>query len=118
MIVGFDIDGTIDSFPQVFLGLCTALVSAGHQVWIITGASGDKVTQAETNGKESLLIGLGFGKGSYSKLFVLPEPHAQNKAKLLAKEHVDLMIDNNTKNAKAAKEICPVLILWQSKTKV
>jgi hypothetical protein len=117
MIVGFDIDGTIDSFPQVFLGLCTSLVSAGHQVWIITGASGDKVTPAEVAGKESLLVGLGFGKGSYSKLFVLPKPHDKNKAKLLAKEKVDLLIDNNVANAKAAKEVCPVLILWQSKVK-
>ena len=75
MNVAFDIDGTIDSFPQVMLGLVTALTAAGHHVYIITGIEQDKVTPTDVRNKKAFLIGLGFGPGTYKELIVLPQPH-------------------------------------------
>ena len=118
MNVAFDIDGTIDSFPQVMLGLVTALTAAGHHVYIITGIEQDKVTPTDVRNKKAFLIGLGFGPGTYKELIVLPQPHDTNKADQIKKLDIELLIDNSVANAKAAKTLCAVLILWNSKVKV
>lgn len=117
MNVAFDIDGTIDSFPQVMLALCSALTAAGHEVYIITGVEADTVPASVVKGKKMFLTGLGFGPGTYKQLIVVPQPHDKNKADEIARLKVELLIDNSVANAKAAKALCAVLILWNSKVK-
>jgi hypothetical protein len=117
MNVAFDIDGTLDAFPSVMLALCSALIAAGNHVYIITGVEADKVTPADVAAKTSYLTGLGFGKGTYTQLIVIPEPHDENKAKECKDNDIELLIDNSVPNVKAAKGVCACLLLWNNKKK-
>src|ERR1035441_2707483 len=103
MNIAVDIDGVLDAFPAVMLMLCSALVASGNHVYIITGVEEDTVTKADVTNKTSYLTGLGFGKGTYTSLIVIPKPHDDNKAKEIADNDIALLIDNNKDNVKAAK---------------
>jgi hypothetical protein len=117
MNVAFDIDGTLDAFPVVFESLCAALMAAGHHVYIITGVEEDTVTKTDIANKTAYLTGLGFGKGTYTTLIVMPKPHDVNKAKEVAENDIELLLDNSVANVKACKGLCACLLLWNNKKK-
>lgn len=113
--IAFDVDGVLDAFPAVMLMLCGALMASGNHVYIITGVEEDTVTKDDITNKTLYLTGLGFGKGTYTELIVMPQPHAENKAKEIKDNNIALLIDNNKDNVKAAKTLCPCLLLWNTK---
>ena len=117
MNVGVDLDGTIDSFPRVFQSLMTALVHAGHHVYVITGVSDPQVTPEDIAAKKSYLTSLGIGPADYTQLIVCPSPHPKHKAKAVETNKIDLMIDNKKGTAKKVDPEAAVLILWNSKEK-
>lgn len=114
MNVGFDIDGTIDAFPRVFQSLISALATAGHHVFIITGVDADTVTQADIEAKRLYLVSMGIV--TYTSLIVCPTPHAENKARVIQEQDIELFIDNDKGNVKAAAKSGAVsLLLWNAK---
>lgn len=110
-----DIDGVLDAFPTEMLALCSSLQAGANHVYIITGVEEDAVTKEDVASKEAYLIGLGFGKGSYFKLIVLPKPHDVNKAKAIKDNDIAMLFDNSKENLRAAKGLCPCWLLWQTK---
>lgn len=115
MNIAIDIDGTIDSFPRVFQSLMSALTAAGHHVYVITGVSEDKVTQADIDAKRQYLTSIGISDDDYFKLIICPKPHPKNKAACVTANDIALLIDNKKSTAKATKAQCAVLVLWNSK---
>lgn len=113
MNVAVDIDGTVDSFPRLFQSLISALMAAGHHVYIITGVSETEVSDDDVAAKKGYLTALGIT--DYTLLVVVPRPHAKHKAAALDEHHIELLIDNKKANAKAAVDQCAVLLLWNSK---
>ena len=114
MLVAFDIDGTIDADPPVFLSLMQALRAAGSTVVITTGIAGPTVVPQDITDKATYLQALGFGQ-AYDQLVVLPEPHDENKAAWLKANNADLLVDNDKENAKAAAGVCQILVPWQTR---
>ncbi len=92
-------------------------MAAGHHVYVITGVEEDTVTKADITAKQEYLVGLGFGKGTYTELIVMPLPHDTNKAKEIKDNNIELLIDNAVDNVKAAKGLCACLLLWNNKKK-
>lgn len=111
----FDIDGVIDSFPREMATMISALTAAAHRVFIITGADGETVAPSEVKAKREYLISLGISPEMYYELIVLPQPHAENKAKAIAENDIGVLIDNSKENIKAASSKCVALLLWNSK---
>ena len=116
MLVGLDVDGTVDSDPALYLALMQALRCAGHRVVILTGCSREKVEQQDIADKETYLTSLGVGE-AYDELVVFADPPSEAKAEWLEAHHADLLVDNDKGNAKAAAGACPVLVPWQTRTK-
>jgi acid phosphatase class B len=116
MLAAFDVDGVIDAFPTQFLSIMQALRSAGHEVWVLTGTTGDTATDEDLANKKSYLESLGCGD-CWDKLVVVPQPHPENKASWIQENGIDILFDNSKHNAKAAKDLCPVLVLWQTREK-
>lgn len=115
MNFAFDIDGVLDAFPAEMLALCSSLTAGGNHVFIITGVEADEVTPEDSTNKTAYLTGLGFGKGSYFKLIIMPQPHDKNKAKAIKDNKISMLFDNNKDNVKAAKTSCPCFLLWNTK---
>lgn len=113
MIVGVDLDGTIDADPATMQSLMTALRAAGHVVIVMTGCSTDQPTQQDVADKIGYLNSLGLGH-CWDEIVVFPAPPHKAKAKFCRKRNVSLLIDNNAKNAKFASEFCTVLVPWNS----
>lgn len=113
----FDIDGTIDAFPGLFRTIMTALHNAGCQVLVLTGSDDNAVTQQDIDDKRSYLGALGINASVYDGLIVCPKPVADNKAQAIKDHDIDVLFDNDVKNAKACKPECAVLLLWNSKEK-
>jgi len=114
VLVGVDIDGTVDAAPPVFLSLMQALRSAGHRVVILTGCSSDQCTPEDVAQKKDYLQSLGLGE-AYDQLVVFADPPAQPKAEWLKSNGADLLIDNDRGNAQAACSQCLVLLPWASR---
>ena len=115
--VAFDIDGVLDAFPAEMLMLCSSLTAGGNRVFIITGIEGDEVEDTDVTNKTAYLTGLGFGKSSYFKLIVMPQPHDKNKAKAIKDNKISMLFDNNQNNVKEAKGLCPCWLLWNTREK-
>lgn len=113
MLIGFDIDGTIDSDPQLYLMLMQALRASGNRVVILTGYSGP-VTLEVLEAKTEYLRNLGVGE-AYDELVVFADPPQEAKAQWLKDNHADLLIDNAVANAKLAP--CPCLVPWATRVK-
>jgi hypothetical protein len=114
MVVGFDLDGTIDADPLTMGSLMAALHAAGHLVAVLTGASsGGTPTSQEVEDKAEYLNELGVGS-SWDILVVFPDPPQKPKAKWCKKNDVSLLIDNNVKNAQVSSKYCTVLVPWAS----
>lgn len=115
MLAVFDIDGTLDAAPAVFLSMMQALRAAGHHVAIATGSSTDTVTQEDIDRKESYLEHLGFGE-AYDTLMVFPDPDiSDEKVTWLEEAHADLLVDNKKGTAKKAP--CLTLVPWKTRVK-
>ena len=116
LLVAFDVDGTIDANPPVYLALMQALRTAGNRVVILSGSSGPTATLEDMEQKKTYLTSLGLDQ-AYDQLVVLGDPTDELKAQWLADNGADLFIDNAVKNIKAAKDICLCLCPWQTKIK-
>ena len=116
MLVAFDVDGTIDAYPEVCQSLMSALRAAGQRVVVITGCGADTPTPQDTIDKTGYLASLGCAN-CYDQLVVLGNPTDELKAKWLKANNADLLIDNDKGNAKAAAEVCPVFVPWQTRVK-
>lgn len=114
MNVAVDIDGTVDAFPRVFQSLISALASAGHRVYIVTGIEADTVTQADVDAKTAYLASMGITM--QFAVIVCPTPHAENKADVIAQNDIVLLIDNSKANIKAAvaEGVCSFMV-WNAK---
>lgn len=112
MLAAFDVDGTLDANPPVYLSLMQALRTAGHRVVIVTGCSCGKVEPQDILDKTEYLQHLGLGE-CYDQLVVLADPAPENKAEWLKANHADLLIDNSKENAKLAP--CLTLVPWQTR---
>ena len=113
MLIACDIDGTIDSDPQVFQTLCAALRSAGCQVAVLTGCHGAaQITPADVEAKQEYLQQIGFT--AFDQLAVFPDGKDLPQAKAQwCKDHgVAALIDNDRGNAEAAAAVCLVLVPW------
>src|SRR5580698_10371924 len=113
----FDVDGTIDSDPQIFQTLASALQKAGCQVAVLTGIhdGGTAVTPEMVQAKKDYLKQIGFS--AYDQLAVFPDgsdlPHL--KADWLQKHGADAFVDNNRANLEAAQDICLCILPWQTR---
>lgn len=116
MLVGVDIDATIDAAPSVFLSLMQALRTAGHRVVVLTGCADPKVTPQDMQDKTAYLNSLGLGE-AYDELVVFSDPTADKKAQWLREHKADLFIDDKKTNLKAAEGDVFCLRPWQSRTK-
>jgi hypothetical protein len=114
MLVGVDIDGTVDADPPVFLSLLQALRAAGHRVVILTGSSADTASTEDLEQKKQYLQSLGLGE-AYDQIVVFGDPTSQLKAEWVEANGCDLLIDNDRGNAQAACGECLVLLPWASR---
>ncbi|HVA05513.1 MAG TPA: hypothetical protein VNG12_02110 [Acidimicrobiales bacterium] len=115
MVVGFDIDGTLDLDPSSMQSLMSALMAAGHQVVVLTGCSSKKPTKQDIAEKAQYLNSVGMGH-AYDRLVVFGDPPHKKKAKWCKKHNVAILIDNSQENAKLASQYCTVLLPWASQT--
>jgi hypothetical protein len=115
VLAAFDVDGTIDADPPLFLSLMQALRAAGHSVVVLTGAGTDKVAPDDIAQKKEYLQSLGCAD-AYDKLVVFAAPPAEAKAAWIKNNGVDVLFDNNRGNAQAASQYCTVLLPWASRT--
>ena len=113
MLFVFDIDGTLDADPSVFLALMQSLRAAGHRVAVATGYSGPVTPEAIAH-KREYLANLGFGK-AYDQLVVFANPPTEAKAQWIKDSGADCLIDNDRANAQASSGNCLVLLPWASR---
>ena len=116
MLVAFDIDGTLDANPPIYLSLMQALRAAGQRVVVVTGCSNAKVEPQDILAKTEYLQNLGLGE-AYDQLVVLADPAPENKAAWLKANHADLLVDNAVANVKAAPGSCLCLVPWATRIK-
>lgn len=119
--IAIDVDGTIDAFPFLFQHLIAGWTASADHVFILTGIGSDTVTDDDHAAKVGYLTSLGISPESYYQLVVVPTSedayHATNKANFIRDNKIDLLIDNNVDNCKAAKQYCAVFCLWNVKMK-
>lgn len=120
MKIVVDIDGTIDANPDEMRSIMGSLMQAGHYVVVLTGTQQDPVTQTEWDSKCNYLISMGCG-AVWDELVVVPHVSgelADVKAQWCRDNGVDVMIDNDKTNAKAATKagVPLVLVPWASRT--
>lgn len=117
MLIACDVDGTIDSDPQVFQTLCSALRSAGCQVAVLTGFHTDApISPQDVQAKQEYLAQIGFS--AFDQLAVFPDDKnlPQAKAQWCEDHGADCLIDNDRGNAQAASSFCLVLVPWGTRT--
>lgn len=113
MLIAVDLDGTIDSDPGLYQQMMAAFRAAGMTVVVITGALSDTLSKADVDEKRQALENLGVT--AWDQLVVVSSPPDQPKADWLKANGAALLIDNRKDNAKAAADICPVLVPWQTR---
>ena len=84
------------------------------EVTCSSGVGKETVDQQDLEEKAAYLTKLGVGE-AYTKLVLVPHPVDTNKASYLREAGADMLVDNDKSNAKAAADICPVLVPWQSR---
>ena len=114
MLVGIDIDGTVDAYPDEFRALMQAIRSSGNDVVILTGCSKEKVTPEDITAKKEYLANLGCAE-CYDSLVVFAHPPEKEKAKWIEENDVDILIDNDRKNCQLASKSCLCLLPWQTR---
>lgn len=119
MLIAVDIDGTIDATPDEMRTLMGSLMAAGHVVVVLTGIADDIATQSDFDHKANYLRSLGCG-AVWDKMVVLPHARGEidlMKAQWCKDNGVDIFIDNDKANARAAIDagIPLVLVPWASR---
>lgn len=104
----FDLDGTISADPLVYQDVMSALVAKGNRVWVMTGVHGKTVKPGDTAAKQDYMASMGITRSvHYTDLLVLAEDpgggHADGKAKALVANNVNVLVDNDVNNVKAAR---------------
>ena len=122
MKIAIDVDGTIDSTPRQLQSIMSALKAAGHTVVVLTGTQEEGgPTPADFEEKANYLNSLGCGSACYDQLEVLDgsdkEKLPELKADWCKDNHVDVLVDNDKDNAKAASAagVELVLVPWASR---
>lgn len=101
MNFGFDLEGTLDVAPEAFRALCGALVSSGHNVFVITAywstdGSDDPIQEGVRQGQLDA-IGFVFGE-DYGEILFAPgatvEAQAAAKRLLCDNRDVRLMFED------------------------
>ena len=120
MKIAADIDGTIDANPDEMRSVLSALMQAGHYVVILTGTSEPPATKDDWDNKAAYLRSVGCG-ACYDELVVVAHKKGELgdvKAQWCVDNGVDVLIDNDKGNAKAATKlgIPLVLVPWASRT--
>ena len=119
-LVLVDLDGTIDAYPFELQSTMSALRTNGHQVYVITGVTGDAATPDVVEAKREYLRTLGLGS-CYDRLVIVAAPNgnvASRKAAFARATGADMAIDNNIDNVRAYAEVGVTLVLltWQTRT--
>ena len=119
--IALDIDGTIDAFPVIFQHMIAGWKAAADHVYILTGITAPTATDEDYANKAAYLTSMGITPDAYYQLYIVPHTkdmdHAQAKAQFIQDNHIDLLIDNNVDNIKAAKPYCLALCVWNVKEK-
>lgn len=113
MLIAFDLDGTIDTDPDLYQQIMAALQAAGITTVVLTACIGKQLAQADVDQKAQCLTNLGVT--AWDQLVVVADPVDTNKAKWLKTNGAALLVDNTKDNAKAASDVCPVLVPWQTR---
>lgn len=97
-----------------------ALRASGHQVYVVTGVTGDEPTADVVEAKHAYLRSLGMGS-CYDRLVVVAAPDSNvsaRKAAFARAVGADMAIDNNFDNVRAYSEVGVSLVLftWQTRT--
>ena len=120
MLCLIDLDGTIDAYPVEMQATMQALRTSGHQVYVVTGVTGDAATPEFVEAKRTYLNTLGFGS-CYDRLVIVAASDgnvADQKGAYARAVGADMAIDNNIDNVKAYAEVGVALVLftWQTRT--
>jgi HK97 family phage prohead protease len=119
--IAIDIDGTIDAAPRPLQSVMSALKANGHTVVVLTGTQNGDPTPEDFEQKANYLNSLGCGSACYDQLEILNGTKHQDLAELKGKwckdNGVDILIDNDKDNAKAASAdgVPLVLVPWASR---
>jgi len=113
MLIAFDLDGTIDTDPGMYQQIMGALQTAGITVVVLTACIGKQLAPNDVDQKAQCLANLGVT--AWDQLIVVSDPVDANKADWLKQNGASLLVDNAKDNAKAAADICPVLVPWQTR---
>ena len=119
-LVLVDLDGTIDAYPFEMQATLSALRTNGHQVYVVTGVTGDAATPDVVEAKRAYLRTLGLS-ACYDRLVIVAAPDgnvAARKAAFAVAVGADMAIDNNIDNARAYADagVALVLLTWQTRT--
>lgn len=112
-LIALDLDGTIDTDPGLYQQIMSALQAAGCTVVVLTGAAGNTVGPDDLTAKAQCLANLDVT--AWDQLVVCSNPLDEVKADWLKANGAALLVDNNKDNAKAAADVCPVLVPWQTR---
>jgi len=120
MKIAVDLDNCIDATPKQMQSIMSALMAAGHSVTVLTGSSVSPLTEADWQDKANYLTSLGCGS-CWDNLVILAhsvDGIADVKAKWLADNGYDVLIDNSKDNARAATAagVNLVLVPWASRS--
>lgn len=123
MYAAFDIDATLDGYPQEMLALMQGLKTSGHRIAVLTGTSDDQATQADWNEKAGYLVSLGLGE-CWDDLVVFShngqdeDALPNQKAQWCVDNGVHVFVDNNKSNARAAVAagVPLVMVPWATRT--
>ena len=119
MRIAVDIDGTIDAAPAECRTIMSSLKAAGNRVVVLSGTPFPTASQASWDEKRDYLVSLGCG-ACWDELVLVPhEPGelADSKAKYCKDNGIDILIDNDKSNARAATGagVPLVLVPWASR---
>jgi hypothetical protein len=117
VLVAIDLDGTIDSAPEVWSVILMALRTSNIQVAIVTGWDDDTVPPEAMLAKITYLNKIGVGQECYDELVVVPHPLHEYKAQWLADHNAAVLIDNKVENVNAAPEGVLTLVPWATRIK-
>lgn len=111
MKLAIDIHGTITENPKRFSALAKAVTEDGGEVYIIHAVKVEDVKASDYEDAEKMLDEVGFD-GPWDVLYCAPSPHAPSKASYCVAHGINLLIDNNKDNVKAALAAGIPAIRW------
>ena len=106
MIFCFDLDGSLDKYPDEFRAIISGLRAQKHEVHIVTGARSSTVTPDIISDKIKKLEGLDLAN-YYDKLVIVANPQnnvAKQKVEYMKNINAHVLFDNDPANIKAAKK--------------